>query len=135
VKESSGTLLYRRTSRGGLEVLIVHPSGHYNRRAPWSIPKGGPESGEDLETAARRETQEETGVLAGDLTPVGSVELPKSRKRIHGFAGPAPATAAPRCASWEVDQVRFVPVEKAREMLHPAQAPLLDRLQEILRGS
>jgi predicted NUDIX family NTP pyrophosphohydrolase len=133
VKESSGTLLYRRTSLG-LEVLIVHPSGDYNRRAPWSIPKGKPEPEEDLETAARRETREETGVEAGPLTPVGSVELPKSRKRIHGFAGPAPATAAPRCASWEVDEVEFVPIEKARAMLHPAQAPLLDRLQEILKA-
>jgi predicted NUDIX family NTP pyrophosphohydrolase len=133
VVESSGTLLYRRTSLG-LEVLIVHPSGHYNRRAPWSIPKGKAEPGEDLETAARRETREETGVLAGALTPVGSVELPKSRKRIHGFAGQAPADASPSCASWEVDQAVFVPIARAREMLHPAQAPLLDRLEEILKA-
>ena len=134
MKESSGTLLYRRTALG-LEVLIVHPSGQYNRRAPWSIPKGGPEPGEDLETAARRETREETGVEAGELTPVGSVELPRSRKRIHGFAGPAPVPASPRCASWEVDEVEFVPIEKARAMLHPAQAAFVDRLEEILKTS
>src|SRR5262245_39759061 len=34
MKQSSGTLLYRRAERG-LEVLLVHPSGNYNRRAPW----------------------------------------------------------------------------------------------------
>ena len=131
MKVSSGTLLYRRAGLT-LEVLIVHPAGEYNRRAPWSIPKGKPESGEDLETAARRETLEETGVEAGQLTEIGSVELTKSRKRIHGFAGPAPETAAPRCASWEVDRAQFVPIDRARDMLHPAQAPFLDRLEAML---
>jgi predicted NUDIX family NTP pyrophosphohydrolase len=131
LKESSGTLLYRQ--RGELtEVLIVHPSGHYNRRSPWSIPKGKAEDGEPLEDAARRETLEEAGVTAGSLLPLGSVELKRSRKRIHAFVGPAPAEAAPRCASWEVDQVGFVSLAAARELLHPDQAPLIDRLQELL---
>jgi predicted NUDIX family NTP pyrophosphohydrolase len=133
VKESAGTLLYRRAGVV-VEVLIVHPSGHYNRRAPWSIPKGKPEPGEDMETAARRETREETGLQPGDLRPIGSIELAKSRKRIHGFAGPAPDTSVPRCASWEVDRALFVPVERARDMLHPAQAPFVDRLLEMLKG-
>ena len=41
MKQSAGTLLYRQGPEG-LEVLIVHPSGAYNRKAPWSIPKGIP---------------------------------------------------------------------------------------------
>ena len=94
VIESAGTLLYRRNG-GKLEVLIVHPWGPYNRRAPWSIPKGRTNPGEDVETAARRETREETGVEAGPLHSIGSVDLARSRKRIHGFAGPAPEDAAP----------------------------------------
>jgi predicted NUDIX family NTP pyrophosphohydrolase len=133
VKESAGTLLYRQQGLA-VEVLIVHPSGHYNRGAPWSIPKGKPEPGEDLEAAARRETREETGILAGELKPIGSIELVKSRKRVHGFTGPAPDSAVPRCASWEVDRAQFVPIEAARDMLHPAQAPFLDRLRELLQG-
>jgi predicted NUDIX family NTP pyrophosphohydrolase len=132
MRESSGTLLYRQ--RGGLtEVLIVHPSGHYNRRAPWSIPKGKAEDGEPLEAAARRETLEEAGVAAGALSLLGSVELKRSRKRIHAFAGPAPEDAAPRCASWEVDRAEFMPLAAARELLHPDQAPLIDRLQKLLK--
>jgi len=95
VKQSAGTLLYRE-GLSGLEVLIVHPSGAYNRSAPWSLPKGQPDAGEDLEAAARRETLEETGVHAEGLLSLGSVELPKSRKRIFGFGGPAPEGAAPR---------------------------------------
>lgn len=134
MKQSAGTLLYRR-DREGLEVLLVHPAGPYNRNAPWSIPKGVPDEGEDdLEAVARRETWEETGVVAGELTPLGHADYTKSRKRIHGFAGPAPESAAPRVASWEVDRAEFVPLAHARELLHPDQRVFLDRLVETLRG-
>src|SRR3954454_25014056 len=128
MKQSSGTVLYRRTERG-LEVLLVHPSGVYNRRAPWGIPKGEPNKDEtDLEAVARRETLEETGVTAGPLVPLGSMVYRKSRKQVHCFAGPAPAAAEPRMASWEVDQVRFVPLAEARELIHTDQAVFLERL-------
>jgi predicted NUDIX family NTP pyrophosphohydrolase len=127
VTESAGTLLYRRNG-GQVEVLIVHPSGRYNRGAAWSIPKGKTEPGEDFETTARRETHEETGVRPGTLYSIGSVDLARSRKRIHAFCGPAPEGVAPRCASWEVDRAQFVPVARARLLLHPAQAAFVDRL-------
>jgi len=131
VKESAGTVLYRLRD-GALQVLIVHPSGGYNRGAPWSIPKGKLDPGESREAAARRETEEETGVCAGDLVPLGSVELVKSRKRIHGFAGAAPKDARPRCASWEVDRAEFVGADRARELLHPDQAPFVDWLVALV---
>jgi predicted NUDIX family NTP pyrophosphohydrolase len=134
MKESAGTLLYR-TGPDGPEVLLVHPSGNYNRRAPWSIPKGLADEGEgDLAATARRETLEETGVAAGELFSLGHIDYKKSRKRIHCFAGPAPQDAAARCASWEVDQACFLPLARAREVLHPDQVPFLDRLAEHLKG-
>jgi predicted NUDIX family NTP pyrophosphohydrolase len=133
VKESAGTLLYRWKG-GALEVLLVHPSGNYNRRAPWGIPKGLPDAGESLVTTARRETLEETGVVADDLVPLGHVDYTKSKKRIHAFAGVAPADAAPRCASWEVDCAEFVGVERARELIHPDQRAFLDRLLDLLQN-
>ena len=43
--------------------------------------------------------------------------------------------AQPRCASWEVDRAEFVPIEQARELLHPDQRPLLDRLEALLNGT
>lgn len=132
MKESAGTLLYRN-GPNGLEVLLVHPSGNYNRRAPWSIPKGLPDNDEDLEQAARRETAEETGLEPGELCSLDSIVYRKSRKRIHCFAGPVPLEVQPRCASWEVDRAEFVPIEKARALIHPDQAPFLDRLEERLK--
>lgn len=133
MKQAAGTLLYRE-GPDGLEVLLVHASGWYNRTKPWGIPKGEPDDGEDtLETTARRETREETGVEAGaTLVALGHIKYQKSGKQVHAFAGPAPADAQPRCASWEVDQARFVPLEEARRLIHPDQAVFLDRLLELL---
>src|SRR6516225_151395 len=73
VKRSAGTLLYRQGPKG-LEVLLVHPSGNYNRKAPWGIPKGELEGDAGLEETARRETQEETGVTAGELRELGFID-------------------------------------------------------------
>lgn len=134
VKQSAGLVLYRK-SRAGLEVVLVHPSGAYNRNAPWGIPKGMPDGDEPLEAAARRETREEIGVtVTGELIPLGHVDYRKSRKRVHAWAVHAP-DAAPRCASWEVDGAEFLPVARAREVVHPDHAAFLDRLEEHLRSS
>jgi predicted NUDIX family NTP pyrophosphohydrolase len=131
MKQSAGTLLYRQGQQG-LEVLLVHPSGNYNRKAPWSIPKGEPEQGVELEPTARRETMEETGVTAGPLIALGHADYRKSKKRIYCFAGPAPADANPHPASWEVDQAAFKSLDEARELLHADQCVFLDRLVEKL---
>ena len=138
VPVSAGTMLYRRRgdaagaspdAEEAWEVLLVHPSGAYNRKAPWSIPKGLPEPGEALEDAARRETEEETGVaVAGALVEIGRIRYRKSRKDIVAFAGPAPDGCAPRCASWEVDHAEFVSLRRARELIHPDQVVFVDTL-------
>jgi predicted NUDIX family NTP pyrophosphohydrolase len=127
MKQSAGTLLYRQGPQG-LEVLLVHPSGNYNRRAPWGIPKGLPDGDETAEATARRETLEETGLIAGDLVDLGFVDYTRSKKRVFCFAGPAPPDTVPRCASWEVDQACFLPIDRARQVIHPDQAVFLDRL-------
>jgi predicted NUDIX family NTP pyrophosphohydrolase len=132
MNQSAGTLLYRKTD-SGYEVLIVHASGSYNRKKPWSIPKGIPDPGEDLEAAARRETVEEAGVQPGELVPLGYVDYQKSGKRIHCFAGPAPETE-PTCASWEIDQAKFVSLVEAERLLHPDQRVFVEWLRGILNA-
>ena len=133
MKQAAGVLLYRCVG-DTLEVLLVHPSGNYNRKAPWSIPKGECDDGEDLETTARRETREEAGVEAGDLVLLGFVDYTKSRKRVHCFAGPAGPELIPKCNSWEVDRAEFLAIDQARRVIHPDQLDLLDRLQRQLRS-
>ncbi len=131
MKQSAGTMLYR-TGSEGLEVLLVHPSGAYNRRSPWSIPKGEVDSDEELETTARRETLEETGVTPAELVSLGSVDYSRSRKRVHCFAGPAPAGVEPHPASWEVDQACFVTLERAEALLQQDQRAFVQQLREKL---
>jgi predicted NUDIX family NTP pyrophosphohydrolase len=133
MKETAGTLLYR-LKKTKLEVLLVHASGSYNRKSPWSIPKGLPEKKESMEEAARRETFEETGVIAGRLRPLGHVNYTKSRKRVHCFFGLAPLGARPVCASWEVDRAEFISVRKAKKEIHQDQLEFLKRFELALKA-
>jgi len=130
MKQSAGTLLYR-WNEGQLEVLLVHPSGNYNRKAPWSIPKGLVDEGESLEDAARRETREETGVEAGPLVELGDITYTKSRKRVHAFTGES-TDQPPRCAWWEVARAEFLPISEAAGVIHPDQQPFLQLLANYL---
>jgi predicted NUDIX family NTP pyrophosphohydrolase len=116
-------------------VLLVHPSGGYNRGAPFGIPKGEPNEGEELEVTARREVLEETGVdVRGELKSLGYIDYLKSRKRVHAWAAPMPMGAVPKCASWEIDQAEMFDLEEARKVIHKDQVPFLDRLVALLGG-
>ncbi len=132
MKHSAGVLLYRHVA-SELEVLLVHPSGNYNRGKPWGIPKGLLDPGETEEQAARRETWEETGVRVGELVSLGSADYTKSKKRVFAFACLAAPDCEPYCASWEIDQALFVTLSVARNCIHPDQAIFLERLEELLR--
>lgn len=100
---SACILLYRiRLQRP--KILLVPPSGDYNRRAPRSIPKGLPNEGA---SAARRETGEETGISSGQLEPLGSIRYRRNRKEVHGFLGVVNDDCEPFCAFREVDRAEF----------------------------
>src|SRR3954469_18169379 len=91
---SAGLLMYCRTTRG-LEVLLAHPGGPFFAKrdaGAWTIPKGLPETGEELRAAAVREVTEETGLPAGEpLVPLGEIRQ-KGGKTVHAwaFAGEPP---------------------------------------------
>jgi len=131
-RQSAGLLLHT----DDLRLLVVHPSGPYNKNAPYSLPKGEPDPGEALEDAARRETLEEVGVkVTGPLVPLGHVDYVKSKKRVFAWGAKLPEGATPRCASWEVDRAELVPAARARELLHPDQRVFVDRLLAALEAS
>ena len=72
----------RATSAGGL-VVDDRPDGRWcvliaHRNASgdlqWTLPKGGPEPGEDLEATALREVKEETGLDAKVVGKLGVID-------------------------------------------------------------
>jgi predicted NUDIX family NTP pyrophosphohydrolase len=150
---SAGILMYR-VHAGRLEVLLVHPGGPFWQRRDlgvWSIPKGEVEPGEDVEAAARREFQEELGVEAvGVARSLGSLrqkggkvveafavegDLDVGAIRSNAFEMEWPPRSGRRQAFPEVDRAEWFTPAAAREKILPAQAVLIDRLEELFDGS
>jgi len=147
---SAGVLLHRRVA-GRLEVLLVHPGGPFwrdKRTGAWQMPKGLIEPGEEAEAAARREVSEELGItLDGALIPLGEVRQ-SGGKIVTGFTAerdrdPATVVSNTIAIEWpprsgreltvpEIDEARWFGLDDARDCLLPSQAPLLDRLAELL---
>jgi predicted NUDIX family NTP pyrophosphohydrolase len=131
---SAGCLVIR-TGPHGTEVLLVHARRASFKRPLFGIPKGLVEPGEELDAAALRETEEETGLRVVITADLGEVRQ-KSGKIVHAFL----ATVAPesdagiddrgRCIRHddEVDVCRFYPIEEARPLMIEAQREFLDRM-------
>ena len=139
MKVSSGCVVRLRDPELGLLFLVVHPSGPYNRRAPWSIPKGELPRGADPEENARREVREETGLTVRTLGLLGECAYRSGAKRVIGYLaemteGNAPLwrtangwAIPPQRLQWEVDAAEFVPSAEARSRLKEEQRIFVDR--------
>jgi predicted NUDIX family NTP pyrophosphohydrolase len=155
-RRSAGIVPFRRSEDGALEVLLVHPGGPFwasRDLGAWSIPKGEVEPGEEERACALRELREETGAALpepaeDELLALGEVRQ-KGGKVVIAWALEAAQLDAdaivsatfelewpPRCGRLqtfpEVDRAAWLALPAAREKLLPAQAPLLDRLAEIV---
>ncbi len=60
------------------KIWLVGQTRYVLDQYSWEIPEGGCPEGEDLEDCARRELQEETGLIAQDLTPILQMHLSNS---------------------------------------------------------
>jgi predicted NUDIX family NTP pyrophosphohydrolase len=143
----------RTEHRSSPEVLLVHPGGPFWRNrddGAWMIPKGEVESGEDLLAAAIREFKEETGLTPTEpFLSLGQVKH-KSGKIVHAWAFEGdcdptkirsntfevewPPKSGRRQEYPEVDRAEFYDLANARRKMLAAEAPLLDRLAEIVSG-
>jgi predicted NUDIX family NTP pyrophosphohydrolase len=146
---SAGILAFRRKPR--FEFLLAHPGGPYWRNkdeGTWSIPKGNVESG-DLLSCAKREFNEETGLVAAGpfiaLTPLRQ----KSGKIVHAFAIEAdfdlvafssnmfemewPPRSGKNHSFPEIDRIAYFTLATARRKILPGQRPFIEELVERLR--
>lgn len=132
----------------------MHPGGPFWAKkdaGAWSIPKGEFEPGEEPLIAAKRELQEETGiVVTGDclaLTPVKQ----KSGKIVYAWAAagdvdPAAIQSNTFEMEWppksgktttfpEIDRAGWFTLAQAQEKILPAQLPLLAEAAGIIRDN
>jgi predicted NUDIX family NTP pyrophosphohydrolase len=146
---SAGILAFRRKPR--LELLLAHPGGPYWRNkddGAWSIPKGNVESG-DLFVCAKREFNEETGLVAAgpffELTPLRQ----KSGKTVHAFALEADFDLSAFASNmfemeWpphsgkhqnfpEIDRVAYFDLTSARRKILLGQRPFIEELVQRLK--
>ncbi len=140
-------LLMCRNKNGALEFFLVHPGGPFFKNKElgvWSIPKGIPNDGEDLLTAAQREFHEETG-----LTPsppyhsLGSIKQ-KGGKVVHAWAFVGDWNSAdgitcntfklewpPRSGKFqefpEMDKAAWMNLNEAKQYIRAEQFPLLEK--------
>jgi predicted NUDIX family NTP pyrophosphohydrolase len=151
-RRSAGLLLYRRTSGGGIEVLLGHPGGPlWAKRdaGAWSVPKGEIEAGEDPWPVARREFEEETGHRPPDGRPIDLGEIRQKGGKVvvawavEGDLDPATAHSNTFPLEWpprsgrhitvpEIDRVEWFAPEEARARIKDAQIPFIDRLTAAL---
>jgi len=148
---SAGILAFRRTRRR-LELLLAHPGGPYWRNrdeGAWSIPKGVVVS-DDLLACARREFNEETGLVADGAFVALRPARQKSGKTVHAFALEAdfdlsrassnsfemqwPPRSGRMQSFPEVDRVAWFDLATARKKILPGQLPFIEELVERLDG-
>jgi 8-oxo-dGTP diphosphatase len=127
---AAGGVVWRRTTDGDLEVIIVHRP----RYDDWSLPKGKLDPGETDEEAALREVEEETTVVA-DLGPelLSTTYLDRSgkTKRVRYWAM-TPRSGSPAPAN-EIDDAVWVPLdEAARRLTYERDEAVLEDLRSRL---
>ena len=147
---SAGLLLFRRRD-GEAEFFLAHPGGPFWKHkdeGAWTIPKGLVEAGEDPLACARREFQEETGIVPeSPFLKLGSIQQ-KAGKVIQAWAWEGEADPAkvvsnlvrielPRNSGRfleipEIDRCGWFSAGEARIKLNPAQTAFIDRLTALL---
>lgn len=140
--------MYRRMN-GRIEVLLAHPGGPFWAKkdlGAWSIPKGefGPE--EDALLAAKREFEEETGLVPeGDFISLGEQKQAGGKLvaawAIEGSCDPLGLKSNTFLMEWpphsgrmvefpEVDRWAWFGLDEARERILTGQRVFLERLAE-----
>ena len=110
---AAGAVVWRRSPSGEVEVAVIHRP----RYDDWSLPKGKSHAGELLSVTAVREVAEETGhaITLGRRLGTTRYLVPAGEKVVHYWL--ALATGGDFRPSDEVDELRWLPVSEALELL------------------
>lgn len=156
MSHSAGILIFRRTGGESVEVLLVHPGGPFWAKrdlGAWSIPKGEYGEGEDPQSCALRELEEELGSLPA-LEPDGLIDLGEVRQKggkavcawgAEGDFDPVTLRSNTFKMEWpprsgreqefpEVDRAEWFEPAEAKRRINQAQAAFVDRLCQVVRS-
>lgn len=125
---AAGAVVLRGTDEAR-EVLVVRRSKYKD----WSLPKGKPETDEDLPATAVREVHEETGVRIRLGMPLGKTNytVGKRRKQVSWWLGIVEHERRRR-PDKEVEKAVWMPVDKALKKLSYAdEAAILKTALDI----
>ena len=149
---SAGLLMYR-IHDGELQMLLAHPGGPFFKNkddGAWSIPKGEVEPGEDLLETAKREFEEETGVIpTGPFIALKPIKQ-KGGKIVHAWAfksdcDPSAIVSNTFTMEWppksgrlmefpEMDRADFFEVAAAIRKIKAGQEALIEECEQMALG-
>ena len=149
-KRSAGLLMYRQSGER-VEVLLAHPGGPFWAKkdlGAWSIPKGEYESDEDPLQAAKREFEEESGVVpAGSFVALGEIKQAGGKIvtawAIEGDGDASSLKSNTFSIEWppdsgrvaefpEVDRWEWFSLEDAEKRILAGQKEFLERLAKLM---
>jgi 8-oxo-dGTP pyrophosphatase MutT (NUDIX family) len=130
-EHSAGGVVIRRR-RGGVDVALAARRTRKGDLA-WGLPKGLVEEGESPERAAAREVQEETGLWARTVEPLGDIsywyvwEGERVRKKVTFFLMEATGGDV-ALHDHEMEEVRWFSLDEARRKAsYPSERETLHR--------
>jgi 8-oxo-dGTP pyrophosphatase MutT (NUDIX family) len=135
-EHSAGGVVIRR-GRDGVDVALAARRTR-NGALAWGLPKGLVEEGESSEDAAIREVEEETGLQAKPIEPLGDIsywyvwEEERIRKKVTFFLMEATGGDVAH-HDHEMEDVRWFPLDEARRKAsYPSERETLNRAARVL---
>src|SRR4030042_1364139 len=110
------------------KILLVHPSGKYNRNSLWLPPKEEIQPDETPREAAQRAVVEELGLTPDsyiDIKDIGPVTYKTKSKMIWCFTAKYPGKDDAVHLDWENDRYGWFPADEAQRIINEEVAPLI----------
>lgn len=135
IQVSSGGVTFRK-SKKGIEVALIRI-----RSGRWALPKGLTNKGEVPEETALREVREETGLEGRLIDKLGDIEYwyfskedqTKYHKFVHFYLIEYERGSI-NDHDWEVEEVRWFPIDKAIKALsYKSEKEIMERAKIYLR--